>query len=70
MASTQTGFTGQRGVQVLDFAHQRFVDGQAACRVHQQHIEKVFARVVQPASPMSPVSAPASSETTRRRPGR
>ncbi len=34
-------------MQVLDFAHQRFINRQAAGGVHQQHVEEMFAGVVQ-----------------------
>jgi len=34
-------------VQLLDLAHQRFIDGQAAGGVNQQHVEVVLARMVQ-----------------------
>ena len=34
-------------MQFLDFSHQGFVYGQATGRVHQQHIYKVAARVIQ-----------------------
>ena len=35
------------GVQGFDFLHQRFVNGQAACGVHQQHVVVLAAGVVQ-----------------------
>ena len=34
-------------MQVLDFLHQGFVDGQAAGGIHQQHIKVVFFGVVE-----------------------
>ena len=37
----------QRRMQVLDFTHQGFVNRQAACSVHQQHIKEVLLGVVQ-----------------------
>ena len=37
----------QRGVQVLDFFHQGFVNGQAAGRINQQHVEVVLLGVVE-----------------------
>jgi hypothetical protein len=59
----------QGRVQVLDLAHQRFIDGQAAGGVDQQHVESnacARSRVRRARCP--PVSGRACWGTTRRRP--